>query len=153
MVKRKTIVYITAFAIIFSLSTGYYVYSKIKSILFPTFATTMALNWDIRIPVPEHKVKVASNTGGFPINGSVFYIFEYDNVKDLENSLVWKDKSQSVQNMVATFFEDTGFRKDNINAVINSKKSYKYFYKAKADGSYIILILMDNVLYIIQTIM
>ena len=153
MFKMKTIIYIIIVAIILLLFTGCFVYSKIKPILFPTFETTMVLNWDIKIPLPENKVKVASDIGGFPINGSVFYIFEYDDVKDLENSLEWKDKNQSVQNMVNTFFEDTGFAKDEINTIINSKNSYKSYYKTKADGSYIILIFMDNVLYIMQTIM
>ncbi len=148
MVKRKTIIYVIVIAIICLLFTGYYVYNKIKPVLFPRFTTTMILNWDIKIPEPENKIKVASNIGGFPSNGSVFYIFEYDDIKDLKNSLEWKDKSQSAQNMVNTFFDDTGFKKDKISSLIDSQNSYKYYYKIKADSSYIILIFVDNVLYI-----
>jgi hypothetical protein len=54
---------------------------------------------------------------------------------------------------VNAYFEDTGFGKDKINTIINAKNSYKYVYKTKADGSYIILVHANNELYIMQVIM
>jgi len=109
-------------------------------------------NWSITLPSPN-KVIYSKNNFGWPSDGEIYHIFQYNDNKKIIKLLEWNDgRNFSMESKVLRIIETLGVPEENIP---NFQGRYKYFKKIKDDNSTLYIIYFDDIkrLYIIQNYM
>lgn len=109
-------------------------------------------NWSITLPSPD-KVIYSKSNFGWPSDGEIYHIFQYNDNKKIIKLLEWNDgRNLSMEPKVLRIIEALGVPEENIP---NFQGRYKYFKKIKDDNSTLYLIYFDDIkrLYIIENFM
>ena len=138
---------------------------RLQPILLPTFRDTIQFNWNINLPKPYKESTIASNAGGFPVNGETYVVMDYHNSDDIHkinNCIKWQNKNESIimksEKFIVELEKNLGTdnkSKEKIQSNIpNLNFDLKYYYKTKKDFSSILFIFIpeEKRIYIMQSI-
>ena len=138
---------------------------SLQPILFPTFRESVQFNWNIDLPKPYKELIIASNAGGFPMNGETYVVIDYHNSDDIDkigSCIEWQDKNECIIAKAEKFIvelemslEADNRSKEKIKSNIpNLNSDFKYYYKTKEDFSSILFIFKpkEKRIYIMQSI-
>ena len=117
--------------------------------LYQKYTTALYANWSIRLSI--NYTEVYSNDSGpsFLGDGERYHVFRYKDINDIENDLECETKKNTiVENNVIQIIDNL---KIDSKYQINFNQTYKYYEKYSGDGSSLYLILIDNLLYVVES--
>ena len=110
------------------------------------------LNWSIELPNSYKEIYSIDSGASFHGDGERYHIFEYDNKKDVNISLNWKNnKNAAIESAIENVLNNLNVSQVNRP---NLEVEYKYYSKTEDDSSKIYLIFVPNTkkLYVIEDI-
>lgn len=119
------------------------------------------INWDIRLSTPENVVNIFKSEPSFHGDGERYAYLEYskEDIYKMKNSKEWiivnKDNIKLLNKKIEKFKEQVfSINKSNIKPykekLINIELGDEYIYKTKNDTDYIILILKEKRVYLLE---
>lgn len=119
------------------------------------------INWDIRLSTPENVVNIFKSEPSFHGDGERYAYLEYskEDIYKMKNSKEWivvnKDNIKLLNKKIEKFKEQVfSINKYNIKPYkekpINIELGDEYIYKTKNDTDYIILILKEKRVYLLE---
>lgn len=115
------------------------------------YYTTIYQNWSINLPKSYQEVYSKDSGSSFLGDGERYHVFQYENVSDIKESLVWNSNKNTM--MESEIIEITKNLDVLDKYIINFQNEYNYFIKYDNYSTiFLILIEETKLLYIIEDI-
>lgn len=140
--KNKWLIISSAVGVVILLAVQLYSY---KSYPFPTFAETVELNWEVRLPEPSTELAMVAARGGLQGEGDDYTIVEYDDqasINQVTQSVAWSDRSTDNEQLVKDYIQslhdnyelEEEASKNLIALSEQLDKPYRFYYKEHENG-------------------
>ncbi|WP_207707483.1 hypothetical protein, partial [Clostridium tarantellae] len=116
------------------------------------YYNTINMNWEINLQREYEELYYTDSGPTFNGHGERYFVFKYETLDEINNSLEWKVKNDDMQVNVTKILE---ILKVPNEYYPNYNNNFKYYYKIKKDNSKIYVILDSSLkkLYITEQIL